>query len=99
MSKNPFSKLMKKEDGQKTKFALGLNKTGAFLKKQYQKDSTKSILSSVISIAIGLVIGLLAMIFISFFNNDISIASAFKGFGIIISGPFASSNGKYVVNN
>ena len=99
MSKNPFSKLMKKEDGQETKFALGLNKTGAFLKKQYQKDSTKSILSSVISIAIGLVIGLIAMIFISFFNNDISIASAFKGFGIIISGPFASSNGKYVVNN
>ena len=99
MSKNPFSKLLKKEDGQDTKFAVCLSKTGSFFKKQYGKDKTKSILSSVISIAIGLVIGLLAMIFISFFNNDISIASAFKGFGIIISGPFASSNGKYVVNN
>ena len=99
MSRNPFSKILKKEDGQDTKIAICLNKTGVFLKKQYSKDSTKSILSSVISIAIGLVIGLIVMIIISFINNDISIDSAFKGFGIIISGPFASSNGRYVINN
>ena len=97
MSKNPFSKT--KENGQETKLTNCLKKTGDFFKKQYEKDSTKSILSSVISIAIGLVIGLIVMIIISLLNEDISIVSAFKGFGIIISGPFASSNSKYVVNN
>ena len=99
MSKKPFSKLIKKEDGQDTKLAICLHRTGAFLKKQYDKDSTKSILSSIISIAIGLVIGLIAMIIVSLVSDDISVASAFKGFGIIISGPFASSNKNYIINN
>lgn len=99
MSKNPFSKLLKKEDESETKFAKYLNSTKSFLAKQYRKESTKSILSSIISIIIGLLIGLVVMIFISLFSKESSIASAFKGFGKIISGPFASSNPTYVINN
>ena len=99
MNKNPFSKLMRTKEGGETKFAIFLHKAAGFCKKQYKKESTKSILSSIISIVIGLLIGLIVMIIVSLLNKDISIASAFKGFGIVISGPFASSNIKYVIKN
>ena len=71
------------------------NKFKAFAK----TDGGKTVLSSILSIVIGLFAGLIIMIFISLFNKDISVGKAFKGLGILISGPFASKNPRYVLNN
>ena len=67
--------------------------------KIYQKKATKSILASLISIGIGLLVGLLIMIGIAIFKEDVTIAKAFKGLGLLIKGPFASKSSKYWLTN
>jgi len=79
-------------------FFVGHDGKESGISKIYHKDATQSILSSIISIAIGLLFGLVIMFFIAL-ANGISVGNAFKGLGILLKGPFASTIQSYRLTN
>lgn len=84
-------------------FVNFFKKIGSYLvnsfKKFYKSESGKALLSSIISILTGLLFGLVAMIVISFINDEVTIEKAFKGLKILMSGPFASKIPAYRKTN
>jgi len=70
-----------------------------FIKSAFEKDGTKTLLSSLISIGIGLIVGFVIMLLIAIFDKNNTVSHAFDGLGILIQGPFASSNIKNILTN
>ena len=70
-----------------------------FIKKVFNSDGFKSVLSSLISILIGVFIGFLAMVIITFINPGNTFSDALQGVKIILSGPFTSNIQKYMLTN
>ncbi|MBO4535545.1 MAG: ABC transporter permease, partial [Clostridia bacterium] len=65
----------------------------------YKKDATKSVISSLLCILGGILIGFIFMLIMAAASDEITVASAFQGLGIIFQGPFASGSAKYVNTN
>ena len=70
-----------------------------FLKKFVKNEAVQSIISSIISILIGVLVGFVAMLIITFINEENSIKDAIAGVKIILSGPFSSTVTKYMLSN
>ena len=69
------------------------------LKSLINSNGGKTILSSIVSIIIGLVIGLVVMIVMALINKDNSLIDAFKGIGIVASGPFSARTKANLLRN
>ncbi|MBO4234855.1 MAG: ABC transporter permease [Firmicutes bacterium] len=54
------------------------------------KGSIKQILSSLLCILGGVLVGFIVLLLMAMFNENISLAEAFRGIGIILGGPFTS---------
>ena len=70
-----------------------------FLDSLFSKGGVCSVAASLICIAGGLLVGLIVLILLAAFNSEIPISDAFKGLGIILSGPFASGSGRDILFN
>ena len=55
----------------------------------FAKEGTKSVISSLLCILGGILVGFIVLLVIAFVSEDIPVSHAFKGLGIILSGPFA----------
>lgn len=55
----------------------------------FAKEGIKSIVSSLLCILGGMLVGFLVLLVIALVSDDIPVSHAFKGLGIILSGPFA----------
>ena len=64
----------------------------------YKKNGTKTVIASLISIAAGLVVGFILMLIIAAASEDITVADAFSGLGVLLAGPFTGTS-KYVLTN
>ncbi|MDD6022450.1 MAG: ABC transporter permease [Oscillospiraceae bacterium] len=74
-----------------------MNKKESPLKRLWNKDGTKSIVSSLISILIGMVVGGIIVLIVGLTNDTISVKGAFEGiklifFGILSTGRDAAGN-------
>ena len=69
------------------------------LRKFYNKEGTRSLLSSLISILLGILVGFIIMIIIAAVDDNNSISHAFRGLKYIFQGPFASTNTTNILAN
>lgn len=67
-----------------------MNKNDSPLKKLWQKDATKSIISSLISIIAGMVVGGIIVLIVGMTNDNISLKGAFEGIKLIFFGIFST---------
>lgn len=70
-----------------------------FVKRVLGMEATKSIVSSVACILAGILFGFIFMIIMALTSDKIDISDAFKGLGIMISGPFSSGSSANVAFN